>query len=908
MSSEEHEPRLPRNADNFPATPDTGSDNEAKSQDRRLSVEEKLASRMIFHAREICFFLAIVFTALAALHTSPPKISKPPLAKPFFNQSSVVLDFYKGHLDAVFERGTDADFSFLMYYAPWDADSQALRHEFETVARYYHNRVFFAAINCWHPGSECRTQYNKIQSYPVLMVYPSKGLGVQYKGIRSALYMIRFLDAFMNPIHRITKEEEIADLLTTYDAVIVGYFNFTGVAKSPGYIEFYKTAIRHLEKDPNREIIFAAITDPVTAQADYDVTQFPSATLFMWSESKTYIERNRWSSENLLNWISSALVQAPLWLQPPGSKSVTLAPYLRDGPALILFTPRNPLHLQNYNYNLIKEVGLQYYNCGNNPTVDNVVTRLQENRHNAITRQREKSEHCEEILKEPKVPLHMPTISVSIQQWINDSCCANIVMNKCLLCKKKIVDTMKNQAPICTTTTEHRTPMCKGADIFSIPTLKEEQEKYELCCNRHQVSDDKNDFSKSNSKSYETSMLTGENDPRSANNVRRSFIKEDCRKLLTGNNYHPPVFPKDLPGHPNINLTELRCKVNRTLVLIAIDSLQYHHYAEGLGIDILNKRNKTAVVIIEPTQESQYVMKEDLSRYSLVQFINNYTEGMLQRTLRSVASRRFAHKTRIECEPNDNSKICVPELTTETFLDTILNPTMDVVVMYHSPYCAFCSAIAYVYLTAAHYLSNMDRLIFVRIDGDNNDLPWEYTMNRYPSILFFPARRKEDSTVFPFSLPITIRNLLNFVLANLDGDSNVEALVNVCHIGAGEPSSDCVARIRWVCLDIIEELLREYRKLRRKLSLMNKRTACNKRRSILLKLQHIRDVHLILGSTNDLRKDVDKVRVIQEKYRTYYRDLMALDVYSEAIEDVSKRTDEKQTVTSTESNTAKDEL
>lgn len=61
--------------------------------------------------------------------------------------------------------------------------------------------------------------------------------------------------------------------------------------------------------------------------------------------------------------------------------------------------------------------------------------------------------------------------------------------------------------------------------------------------------------------------------------------------------------------------------------------------------------------------------------------------------------------------------------------------------MYHSPYCGFCSAISYVYLTVAYYLSNMNHLTFVRVDGDNNDLPWEYSMNRFPSILFFPAKR-----------------------------------------------------------------------------------------------------------------------------------------------------------------------
>lgn len=44
------------------------------------------------------------------------------------------------------------------------------------------------------------------------------------------------------------------------------------------------------------------------------------------------------------------------WLQPPGSKSLTFAPYLWDGPVLFLFTPRNPFHLENDNYNLVREI------------------------------------------------------------------------------------------------------------------------------------------------------------------------------------------------------------------------------------------------------------------------------------------------------------------------------------------------------------------------------------------------------------------------------------------------------------------------------------------------------------------------------------------------------------------------
>lgn len=90
----------------------------------------------------IMYFI-IVYVVLYSyyFYYSSPKVSKPPLAKPFFNQSSIVLDFYKGHLGAMIERVTEADFSFVMYYAPWDAESQAMRQEFETVSQYYHSQV-----------------------------------------------------------------------------------------------------------------------------------------------------------------------------------------------------------------------------------------------------------------------------------------------------------------------------------------------------------------------------------------------------------------------------------------------------------------------------------------------------------------------------------------------------------------------------------------------------------------------------------------------------------------------------------------------------------------------------------------------------------------------------------------------
>lgn len=98
---------------------------------------------------------------------------------------------------------------------------------------------------------------------------------------------------------------------------------------------------------------------------------------------------------------------------------------------------------------------------------------------------------------------------------------------------------------------------------------------------------------------YKTLLPKGENDPLSTSMVRKNFLKERCKRWLAGNNYHPSLFPRDSPKQFNVSLKESVCKTNKTLGLIAIDSLHYFHFAERLGIDISKRRNETTVVILD---------------------------------------------------------------------------------------------------------------------------------------------------------------------------------------------------------------------------------------------------------------------------------------------------------------------
>lgn len=71
-------------------------------------------------------------------------------------------------------------------------------------------------------------------------------------------------------------------------------------------------------------------------------------------------------------------------------------------------------------------------------------------------------------------------------------------------------------------------------------------------------------------------------------------------------------------------------------------------------------------------------MHHDFSKHTLIDFINNYTQGFLGRTLRSDNSQRYEIKNSTNKDNRNNidlrTKIHVQELTSETFLDTILDP------------------------------------------------------------------------------------------------------------------------------------------------------------------------------------------------------------------------------------------
>uniref|UniRef100_T1IKJ1 Thioredoxin domain-containing protein n=1 Tax=Strigamia maritima TaxID=126957 RepID=T1IKJ1_STRMM len=342
---------------------------EIKTRGRRIL--DECYRVMSAHAKEICFVITVFFTVYAALHSGPVKTQKVAVPIRFFPSDSLVTDYYLGSIYNAFERISESDLTFVMYYATWDATSMVARWEFDKIANYFHNEIQFLAINCWWPEGDCRQHFRKIQSYPVLMAYPGIGRGIQYRGPVVAAYMFAFLEKLRNPLQRILSLGDLIDLQVIHDTVVVAYFDFEFDRQPAGFDAYYNTAMKALERDPSQKVCFAVATEKKVASL-LGLANTKDVVLFHFNQSLVY-DRTV-VKEKVLSWTYKERKPVVNWLNLPMTKSLQLSNVLeKSSPALILFTPQNPVVDINLYFNLLKEVAMDYYDCNSTSSVRQLI-------------------------------------------------------------------------------------------------------------------------------------------------------------------------------------------------------------------------------------------------------------------------------------------------------------------------------------------------------------------------------------------------------------------------------------------------------------------------------------------------------------------------------------------------------
>ncbi|XP_035205049.1 thioredoxin domain-containing protein 11-like, partial [Stegodyphus dumicola] len=663
------------------------------------------------YGREIIFVIALVFTGIAAIQNGPLKTKKVNPPGIFFVPPSLVTDFYQGNVQQLLSLQSEKDVSLVVYYAPWDAACIQAKEEIETVAKFYHNEVFFAAINCWWPEGECRKKFS-VPSYPVVLVYIHEIGIVRYEGPLISTYIISFLDFVLTPLVPLHHTGELLDLLTKHEGVLVAFFEFKDGSYPNGYKQFYSAAIKSLNTDPNRRICFAVITnrkDALHFKLKSDIQ------LFLWNSTEVYSEVVLNHLE-ILKWAYSNLKQVTQWISPPGVKSKILSENIEKNAALILFTPRNLLLEYSPYYNLFKEVALDYFNCNKGSFVESLIHRLVLKRH---VLQEEFSRiigkcHRNSSDNDPNVCRKRPDMC-------DLTCCQSINLDlnfrhacACRACLHHIVEDIEDM----------KLSECENTLNLILRNFNlNELGHFRNCSEIEVLYPVKFGPYKQLSFNCETeSPHSGKSSKRELTEKEISELKDDliltmiqntekrlCHRLRYALNYSELNFPS-FPTSDNSswlsNFTGLGCRTNKTLAFIAMDVVLYHSFAENMGIDVTKNYHQTTAVIIEAVQESQYVLDGHINKKVLVEFIKNYTAGNLDRHLRMPVRKLEG------CSKDENANVCVEEVTTATFSEIVLDKTKDVVLMYYASWCGACYSVSHIFLSVADYFSNVQGIKF----------------------------------------------------------------------------------------------------------------------------------------------------------------------------------------------------
>ncbi|XP_049900475.1 thioredoxin domain-containing protein 11 [Epinephelus moara] len=730
----------------------------------------------------VLLILAVKFTCSRAKNVVAA--ARPPVR--FFSADAPVVDLYLGQLDQVERLRSVAEVSLIFFYAPWCAHSMAARQEVQQVAKKLAKQVQFVAVNCWWNHGKCRKQ-NRFYQYPIIHLFYRRFGPIEYKGPFVAPYVESFILRVITPLTYLPSRATLEEFLSYHEPRVVGFFQFNSSPQPPGYITYLSSALQALKRDFRGVIRFGVVTNKQVAEA---ISVEDDETVYLYRRFNSSLifprrERN-FTSEAICKWVFEHHETVLQWLQPPGTKSRLLEYELTKGPALLLFLPHNPLGSKpSPVLQQVADIAVRYHSCDNNnhSSLDKSFTTHSPCCQSVLLPE-SSTNVCEVCLSLSRSSLTSSSVRCSFSSTTHGGDMLQFYLRHCCLHRLLAVS-------INTTTSAGCSNFLNSYSPFS---------QYSACCRKVEPQ------------------------------LNESQAKEESDMQRVPLTPPPPssIPPSSAPQQGGDGITGLRCQTNRTLRFYVLDLALNWPLAVRLGAT----GNRSAslyqehgvqsdgsfAAIVNLKDEVHYVLHRSPAATlteSLEAFIRNFSApySLLQRHLVGEEDRRGGDEETRHPDTNQHSppRLLITELTTSSFLPSVMDLEKDVLLFYYTQWCGFCSVLNHIIIQLARLLQGNSTITVARVNVARNDLPWEFMVDHVPAILLFPKYRKHFSVKFPDDLPITLPNLLRFILQHSGSvqhaDKPVPASSEAESAGPG-----AVLRAEFLALQQEVQVLRQARK------------------------------------------------------------------------------------------------
>ncbi|KAJ8246483.1 hypothetical protein GJAV_G00268320 [Gymnothorax javanicus] len=623
----------------------------------------------------------------------------------FFSPDAPVVDLFLGQLEHAERLQRMAEVSLIFLYAPWCAHSIMGKEEVQKVAGRLSKEVQFIAVNCWWHQGKCRKRQNLYQ-YPVIHLFYRRFGPIEYKGPFTAAYLERFIRKVITPLTYLPSRAMLKDFLSYHEPGVIGYFEFNASPQPPGYMIYLTAALQALKRDYGGRVRFGVITNKHVAEA---ISLQEDETIYLhrhFNKSLIFprMEQN-FTSENICRWAYEHSETVLRWLQPHGAKSRLMEQELSKGAALLLFLPFDPLASSQPVLQQIADTALQYHTCS------------ESEQWGSADRSWDGSWELSE-----KLPITRAL------------CCNSVVLPRL-----DSFSSMHNVCELCLDQSSRVQPSALQSPRCAFQQMHAALDSFYL---------KQSTFARLLAPSVACSYVVGSYSPFSRFSA--------CCKTLGPRVTSPPP-PKaplsQVTTTQATNITGLKCRTNKTLRFYLLDSHLHWTFAVRLGAQDHVHHHKFATIVNLPDEEHYILDHRESLKDTLEQFIWNYSVPYtpLKRHL-------------VGASVTDSPDSLIRDVTTASFLSTVMDPEKDVLLFYYTHWCGFCTVLNHIIIQVAQLFQGERKVTVARVNAARNDLPWEFMVDRFPTLLLFPRNRKHLSAKFPEDLPVTLPNLVRFVL------------------------------------------------------------------------------------------------------------------------------------------------
>uniref|UniRef100_A0AAF5PGJ9 Thioredoxin domain-containing protein n=1 Tax=Wuchereria bancrofti TaxID=6293 RepID=A0AAF5PGJ9_WUCBA len=653
--------------------------------------------------------------------------------RPFFPPSSkkYLVDYYTGNDAEPQHLLYKSEIVVVMYYAPWSRRCTKTRVVFEKVARSLSasSDISFAAVNCFFPHGECRKSH-KTYTYPVIVAYIGKQ-SLMYTGLLASDYIYRWISRLRNPIRRLIGPVAVNSFLDEFDDAVIAFFHAEiAFAVSYEFQQYIKAALMVFQRQNLLDKVgFAIVTNSSLAMS---LNSSPRAWIQLRSWNLTFnYNGSNITAYKIFDWVKNQAHKSNglQWISPEMNgiaKSEEMLSILQHGATVVMFVDRQVLYPHSWTISVMKQTIMEYYACGADLT----------------NQMKSRSYKLDALLNESgriiAVSSHkcekMDARTVEIRK-----CCMTkktSLMSRCFQCHSKEGVNFSengscNQLPLFFYNTY--SSLFHNVPCLSVLSALGEEQLLSDCCAFLISRNQKLDVSQDKS--------------------------EQCAKYrLARNLYNRISGSASSTSYPfdATSITGLSCDKNNSLRFVGVDG----RYGDYILKRLRRPYNgQVAALIVDPGTERTFFMQNEFSRHIFRDFLRAFHNGSLVPHVISQASQK---------EPKilKHNDLSVLSNSNAKSFRTDINSSEDAVVFFsggnwHGP----SASVIHVYHSVAHYFHPFLKLIkFFIIDVSLNDLPWQFQMDTLPAVLFFPAERKSSSSRFPALVPLTVPNLIAFIV------------------------------------------------------------------------------------------------------------------------------------------------